>query len=430
MSSQSTLENATNRPSSVIFAGMVLLFLVLIGRVVETYEARGLFDFIGEDYAIYASTARVVRAQGWGRFYDLEAIGRETQSFTAHYGALAGPLRPGPSPYPVVFLVPFLILDHLGDVGGFLGWTALSLGLLAIMARGFGSSRWGVAGYLAPVVYFPAAYNLIVGQLAIVMAFGLYRAIKDLRSGRELAAGMWLGMLLIKPQFALVPLMVLLGLGRLRILAGFMVVSVAMAGSTLFLVGSRGVSQCLAILRSFSGFRETPAVVDPWDMINIRGILLGLPERLVGEGVGALLTGSLSLAVLSSLFWIWRTGWDVEDPRFERKLFATMLVAMLTAYHNHVHGASMLIPVALASLERDPERDRFTALATAGVLIPTAVVAATGVVKLGAWSLVALMAWSLAANRSLGSHARNPAPAINPTHAESRRNQREDNTQN
>ena len=90
----------------------------------------------------------------------------------------------------------------------------------------------------------------------------------------------------------------------------------------------------------------------------------------------------------------------------------------------------MLIPVALASLERDPERDRFTALATAGVLIPTAVVAATGVVKLGAWSLVALMAWSLAANRSLGSHARNPAPAINPTHAESRRNQREDNTQN
>lgn len=393
----STASTPTERPPTVVLMAAIVLLLLLMGRVAETYAERGLFDFIGEDYAIYASTARVVRSLGWGRFYDLDAIARETVSFTVHYGLLAGPLRPGPSPYPVVFLLPFLGLDELGDVGGFLAWTALNLGLLIVMARGSGAGRWGMMGFLAPVVSIPAAYNLIVGQLAILMAFGLYRFLNEIRAGREWVAGMWLAMLLIKPQFAIVPVMVLLGLGRWRILGGFAAVGIAMAGSTLLLVGVTGVRQCLAILRSFSGFRETPAVVDPWDMINIRGLLLGLPENWVGEGQGALLTILLSLVLLTSLFWIWRPGWNAADPRFDRRLLATMIVAMLTAYHNHVHGASMLVPLLLAVLEHDPDRRRFAYLATAGALVPSSLVAATGVVKYGAWSLVLVMAWALCA---------------------------------
>ncbi len=384
-------EAAAARPSLIVLLGTIVLFLVLIGRVVETYLQRGLFDFIGEDYAIYAATARVVRSLGWSRFYDLGAIAHETLAFTVHYGAFAGPLRPGPSPYPVVFLLPFLALDRFGDVGGFVGWTVLNLGLLMVMARGSGARPRALMGFLAPVVYFPAAYNLIVGQLAIVMAFGLHRFLKEARAGRELAAGMWLALLLIKPQFALVPLVVLIGLRRWRILAGFTTVGFAMAGSTLALVGAAGVGECLAILRSFSGFRLAPAVVDPWDMINIRGLLLGLPEDWVSEGTGASLTIAISLVLIASLRGLWRSGWDAADPRFDRKMLATMIVAMLTAYHNHVHGAALLVPVMLAVLEHDPDRRRFAPLAALATLAPTGLVAATGVVKYAAWCLIAVM---------------------------------------
>ncbi len=398
---------ARPREAWVFDLALAVLFLLLAGRVAETYLERGLFDYIGEDYAIYAATARVVQKQGFASFYDLDAIARETAAFTVHYGPLAGPLRPGPSPYPVAFLLPFLAADRLGDVGGFLFWTLLNAALLAAMtARPPDRSPRGRL-LLAAVVFFPAAYNLILGQLAIAIAFGLDRALRALEDDRELAAGLWLGFLFIKPQFALTPLIVLVALGRWRVLLGLGSAGALLAGSTLALAGMAGVRQCLAILRSFSGFRDTPAVVDPWDMINIRGLLLGLPPGWLDETTGSIATAALSLAVIASLVLVWRGGWNVHSPLFPAQMLATMVVTLVTAYHNHVHGAALLIPPALMVLARGSGTAGLGRLIPLGVLLPTAVVAATGEVKAAAWTLVAI---ELAALGFVIAAAQEPRP--------------------
>src|SRR5262249_17767627 len=196
-------------------------------------------------------------------------------------GSRIDPSRFVASPYPAPFLLPFFATNLLGHGGGFAAWTVLNVLAYAAIVRGLtrDSERSGPLISLAPFAFFPFLWTLYLGQLVIVMTFGLYRALRAFEEGRELAAGCWLGLLLLKPQFGLILAMVLLGKRRWAALGGLGLAAAGMAAATFALVGVAGVRGFLQILRSFSGFRRVPDIVNPLDMINFRGALLHLlPE--------------------------------------------------------------------------------------------------------------------------------------------------------
>ena len=92
-------------------------------------------------------------------------------------------------PYPAPFLLPFFATDLLGHAGGFAAWTLLNiLALYAAIVRGLRGPRLapGRSMNLAPFAFLPFLYNLYLGQLLIVMSFGLYRS---LRPSRRAASG-------------------------------------------------------------------------------------------------------------------------------------------------------------------------------------------------------------------------------------------------
>ncbi len=387
------MKPALESPLILRFATIAGISIILL-RVWRIWATGGLFFTFGLDYAIYGAAAEAVAHSGWSALYDVEA---NTRAFALWLSDV--PLRTRPtsfvaSPYPAPFLVPFFATNLLGHAGGFAAWSALNLALYVAIVRGLarGSGRAGPLVNLVPFAFLPFLYNLYLGQLVIVMAFGLYRALRAFDEGRERAAGCWLGLLLLKPQFGLILGVVLLAKRRWAALSGLVLVAAGLAVSTFALVGVNGVRNCLEILRSFSGFRKVPSIVNPYDMINFRGVLIHLLPESLSEDLATRLVMVLSAALTLSLVAVWRGPWDPRSKQFPRQILATVIVTLLASFHSHVHGATLLIVPILAALRTSRDPDPLVNLYLLLVFVPTFSVAFDGRLDHCAWFLVVLMA--------------------------------------
>jgi hypothetical protein len=129
-------------------------------------------------------------------------------------------------------------------------------------------------------------------------------------------------------------------------------------------------------------------------------VLLNLLPETVPDGLGVALALIASAATALALWPVWRGPWAADGPwadgpRFDRQLLATMLVTMLASFHNHAHGATLLVAPALAVLAGGAAGPVLGALLFLAVLLPDAVFFAT---LNGVWvagSLVGLMAATL-----------------------------------
>jgi Glycosyltransferase family 87 len=373
----------------------VLTIALFTQRVYQTWVEQGPFEFIGVDYSIYGATAHVVTDIGWTHFYDTDAITEKmVEFFLPAYAPLTDTLKAGPSPYPALFILPFIVTNLLGPIGGFAAWTLFNVLLVFVITRGMsrGSDRCGPTMNLIPFVYFPLLCSLFLGQLAIVMTFGLYKSYSSFQAGQEFRAGLWLGLLLLKPQFALILAIVLLGKARWRALGGLSLSGLALAFSTIALVGADGMRGYLYILRSFSGFRRVPSIVNPENMINFRGILVNLLPVGYSENQGTILVLALSAALTLSLVVVWRGEWDPRSDRFPAQMLATLIVTMFTGFHNHTHGATLLIVPMLAIMAHGKTRGPFQDLLLLMIFLPTYVSLSSNSFTYAAWSLVGIMA--------------------------------------
>jgi hypothetical protein len=262
------------------------------------------------------------------------------------------------------------------------------------MVRGLtrGAGRTGPLMVLAPFVFLPFLQGLLLGQLAIVMTVGLYRSLRAFRDGRDLAAGCWLGLLLLKPQFGMVLALVLLGQRRWSALAGLGLAAAGLAGSTLALVGVDGVRHYFDILHTFSGFRHVPPIVYPWDMINFRGLLLNILPESWSDRDATRLVLVLSAAMTFSLIPVWRGPWEPRGDRFPRQMLATMIVAVFTGFHSHIHAATLLIVPMLAALRHVRQRDPLPGLCAFLLIVPAYTLSCTNSLSWAACAMIALMA--------------------------------------
>jgi hypothetical protein len=376
----------------VIAAVILVLFLE---RVYEIWITRGIFDYMAVDYAIYGATAHVVRELGWSHLYDVAAITeRVIQFFQPYYGVMADRLKTGPSPYPALFLLPFFVTNQFGSPAGFMVWTVVNSLIVLILTRGIIGCRRlsGTAAYLLPFTYLPIAYNLFEGQLAIMMTVGVYQFYRLAVRGDDVRAGVWLGLVLIKPQFGLLLAVVLVAKRRWKAFGGLLIAAMILGGSTVALVGIRGMSDYFDIMRQFSGFRQVPSIVNPQYMINIRGILVNVLPHSVGDDLGKLLVVFLSILLTSSLLWIWSGPWNPTSEAFSRQVLATLIVAMFTGFHNHIHGASLLVVPMLVLLNRGDESRLLQEVILLAIFAPTLVIVITGSLPLASWTLMFFMA--------------------------------------
>ena len=189
------------------------------------------------DFHTYLAAARVGLQSGWAHLYDQALVAVEQQR-------LVPGLWPQPflSPPGVAWLVapltplPYWVAYSLWVVLTFIGFAAA----LAWAGVSTGISRWiAVIGALSP---WWVVHAVSVGQVVPLVAAGVVVAWRLLREKRDIAAGIVLAVVFLKPNTAILAPFALLAAGRYRAFAAWFAAGAVVGLIALMTMGVDGVS--------------------------------------------------------------------------------------------------------------------------------------------------------------------------------------------
>jgi hypothetical protein len=390
------------------------------------YNQQGLFLWLGVDFRHYYAQAMALRVGDLDTLYSREAGVLYGQALAVYSAYPDRALEPTLVPYPPLFPALFVPFTLLPPPIGFALWTGLSLLTAAYMA-------WRVAGcfergrrcwaVLTFVAMFSLGYALYLGQVMILLACAFLEFYRALRAGHDVRAGLWLACLLFKPQYGFLLGVLLLWKGRWRVVAGVAAGGIAIALSSLALVGPRTMlAMPAAILDLTEGFDGEGNTSYPQDMINWRKLVRYLTIDLNQSGpflsdeLGVALTVALSVASALAALHAWRGPWAPADPDFPVKMAVLMMATILGSYHSHAYGPLLLLMPVAAMLATGRVR-RTTGL----LLLAAAVVPMLLWVTIYKWYIAALAGLLVASFGALLYElwARDHQPGPAPVHASS-----------
>jgi len=197
-------------------------------------------DNYHNDFTFYYVAARLGLAHGWTHLYDLRLQQEQLNAIGSHI--TVAQLARYVSPPPLAWLVtPLALLPY--QVAYWL-WSALLLAALVLAwhlaAPGTGRPR--VIFLVAAIGWLPIIYGLQLGQPALLVAAGVAACYALLKRGRDIEAGAVLGVLVLKPQLALLVPVVLLVSGRWRAFASSVVVLAVITAASVLALGASGAT--------------------------------------------------------------------------------------------------------------------------------------------------------------------------------------------
>ena len=174
-----------------------------------------------------------------------------------------------PTPYLPIFIVPFRLLLALDPVPGWLAWTALNA---AVLGGYFVRIRRALAPAISPpplalFVALPTFFTLAFGQVNALLLVGFCEFLLALRSSRDTRAGLWLGLMMIKPHMLDPPSARILIQRRWKVLLGVGISATLALVASLILAGTEGIAQLLRLLAGYTG---SLASTYPESMMNWR----------------------------------------------------------------------------------------------------------------------------------------------------------------
>ena len=259
------------------------------------------------DFASFYTAGTLVRRGLGAELYSLAAQWKVQREFASEVK-----IRQGPLPYirPPFEALLFSVFARWPYVAALLCWTAVKLALLAtipfIVVRGRlwkESFPLWTTGILVLGTY-PAFMDLLMGQDAVLLAFLFAVCFWQLETGREVGAGVTLGLALIKFQLAIPFFLILWISGRKRVLPGFAAsASVVLALSTA-LVGWRTMLSYPGYLLALN--RSVNVGIAPETHLNLRGLLIFFVGRAPYPGPIYWVLTPVALAAIVYTGLIWR----------------------------------------------------------------------------------------------------------------------------
>ncbi|HMJ39200.1 MAG TPA: glycosyltransferase family 87 protein [Verrucomicrobiae bacterium] len=291
---------------------------------------------MGIDFHTYLAAATVGLQQGWSHIYDQALVAAAQKQLDPHDWS-----QPFLSPPTVAWLVaPLTLFSYWVAYSVWAVFTFIVLaGALVWSGVSTGISRWiVVVAALAPwwVIH---AVNL--GQVVPLVAAGVVVGWRLLRDDRDVAAGIALSVIFLKPNTAILVPFALLVAGRYRAFVSWLAVGGALALIAVLLLGVHGTSAYVNELRAplpsgadaltLHGAMELSGVVALAVRLLIVGAVLATAFKLRGSSgmvfplaiVGSLLTSpylhASDLCLLAAAAWIvWEerpdTAWRVALP--------------------------------------------------------------------------------------------------------------------
>jgi hypothetical protein len=236
---------------------------------------------IGIDFHTYEAAARVGLSVGWSHVYDQGLVATEQKNLVP--GQLAQPFLSPPPDAWLAALLAWLPYWPSYYAWALLTFVALGLALLwASIDRGL--TRWVVAGAaLAPWWVLHAVH---LGQVVPLVAAAIVVAWRLVRERRDIAAGLALALVVLKPNTAFLVPFALLVAGRFRSFVALVAAGIVIVIVALVTMGGAGISSYLGQLNS-----PLPSGADSLTLEGAFGvggaIALGLRFVLIGASLAA-----------------------------------------------------------------------------------------------------------------------------------------------
>lgn len=325
---------ARSSAASVRLATAATAFLVFV-YILVSMVTRGLFEYLGADYRAFRSAAQVARNDGYAAVYDLGRLEPEQRRLVQSHASPAaqGEFAVIPVPYPPPFVALFQPLLLLPAIPGWIAWTVVNAAPLALYARRLVNGLRPSGGGLRHVSLFlslPAILTLAFGQVNLLLCIAIGEFLLATRLGRDLRAGASLGLLLVKPQLAVLFFLWLLVARRWRALVGMSLAFGLVGLASLGLAGTEGLA---AMGRLWMGYTADLATTYPDSMLNWRAAGLALRPVLGDSWAGVVALGS-GVTLLATIR-VWRRSSGRRSATGDT--LATYAAATATAWHAHVH---------------------------------------------------------------------------------------------
>ncbi|MBV9580481.1 MAG: DUF2029 domain-containing protein [Chloroflexi bacterium] len=360
------------QPAVLAMATIGTAFYVV--RFWTVYAAGELFHRLGFDWTMFWAQAMVVRAGDAPDMYDFSGWGplsQQLQVLSQFYTGSSKFQLALPVAYPPWFAALFLPFTYPSPPIGFLLWSALSFACGIWLAVRFKQMLPSVPLLGAVVLIFaayPVALGLFMGQVVLFMGVAVAEMFVSFRSGHDLRGGLWLAVLLLKPQYAVLFGLLILWKWRVRAMVGAALGTAALFALGVVVVGFPAFLRISDSADDFTDFRSEHAA--PLLMVNWRALVL-FAFPWIASNQGVILVAILSVATVIVLCALWPGDWDASGPAFAPRFAAIAMGALATSYHSHVHGIALIMVPLAAAWAQPVFSTKTRAALLAAVYVPT-----------------------------------------------------------
>jgi hypothetical protein len=330
--------------SAVLLAMLAGFALAVAGG---SGTARSLSGRLGGDFPAFYSAARIAASGTLGSLYDL-----------SHQARVQAPLFPSGRPellpfaYPPYVALAYAPLARLPYRAAYVLHTALMAlallaGVLALRRLAPRVAAYPLEAYAAALSFVPAFLALVGGQPAPLLFCALACACAASARGQDARAGLWLGVLCLKPQYAL-PFIALFALARReRTVVVAMLVFALCWGAAALASGPGWVAKYLATLAWFQAADQGHNAAHSIGFLGVSEAVLG-----PGQPLALALGGSLALACAAYLARLWVVRAVELGPR----IAVSAPLVLLLEPHAMQYDATLLLPSLLVLADRGGRR--------------------------------------------------------------------------
>jgi MFS family permease len=348
---QETSEAATGpevqeRKNGGLSKGLLLLLFFLAAVNWASIFDRVMSADEQQDFSIFYTGGRILWSGHAAQLYDLPTQARYQ---TAHYQ-----LQPLPFDHPayevLLFLplisLPFNVAIALWGIAGFaMSWAIARLLAPQLADLPGPASLWIFA---MAVASFPLVWTLAQGQDSILLLALFVLVYVNLKSRRDMIAGVSLAAALFKFTLVLPFVIPFLLFRRWKFLAGFAGGGLVVTSISVAMTGIQGARQYVHLLLDLFAHPEL-GYINPMVMPNVRGFLSAVLEgSSLSRTTFNVVVGGCALLLLLIPLLTFDDG-ERRSERFDLWFGLNLTVALLASPHLLWHDlAVLLLPVLLA----------------------------------------------------------------------------------
>lgn len=321
-----------NSRASFLAAGLTasctIVFVVMIVVVAFVLTSRPDAIAMSVDFRIFWAAGKLALAGEPLAVHDLVRLGDAHGTQTQQYM---------PWLYPPGYLIMVTPFGSLSFAMAFLVWTVLGMGLIVWAFRPFVA---GIAPVWALVALAPALYpTIMLGQNSLLWMAGLLAALAALSRERWVLAGVFIGLLTLKPQLGVMIPVALLAIGAWRtILTAAVTTAILIALPTLYY----GLEYWPLLMVNVQEQGASIALSVPNIKLMISPIF-ALTFYGVDSSLGWILHWTIAAAALIAVFFLWRSN----RVGFDTKAAGLLCAILLSAPYLWYYEGALLVAIAL-----------------------------------------------------------------------------------